>query len=202
MKDFIMATNNAHKIIEISRIFEKLDYTVKSPKELNIDLGDVEENGTTFAQNAYIKAKAAFDKTGLPAIADDSGICVDYLNGEPGIYSARFGGEEADDNDRNNLILEKLKDVEPEKRGAHYECAICCIIDENTVINVEGKCFGKIGLKPQGTHGFGYDPIFITDEYNITFGELSDKQKDEISHRGIALQKLYAELLKIKEDTK
>lgn len=200
MKKFVMATNNSHKIVEISRVMEELNINVVSPKDINISLRDVDENGKTFAENAYIKAKACYDLTGFPSIADDSGICVDALDGKPGIYSARFAGENATDKDRNNLLLSMLKDTPKDKRGAHYTCAICCIIDSNTVIEVEGKCFGKIAFEESGNHGFGYDPIFITDEYNITFGDLSDEQKDKISHRGLALLKLKDEIMKIKEE--
>lgn len=195
---FIIATNNAEKLVELERILAPLGIDAVSPKDAGISLDDVEETGTTFKENSYIKASAACEKTGLPAIADDSGICVDALDGAPGIYSARFAGEEASDDDKNNLILEKLKDVPENERGAHYTCAVTCVFPNKDIIRVEGKCFGKIAYEPDGDGGFGYDPIFL---YNgVSFGKVSAEEKDKVSHRGNALRMFKDELIKYLEE--
>ena len=195
---FIIATNNAQKLVELERILSPLGIDAVSPKDAGISLDDVEETGTTFKENSYIKAKAACDKTGYPAIADDSGICVDALDGAPGIFSARFAGETATDEDKNNLILEKLKNTPESGRGAHYTCAVTCAFPNNDVIQVEGKCFGKIAFEPDGDGGFGYDPIFL---YNgVSFGNVSAEEKDKVSHRGNALREFKAKLIKYLEE--
>lgn len=193
---FIIATNNAKKLVELERILAPLGINAVSQKEAGISLGEVEENGSTFKENSYIKAEAACRKTGLPAIADDSGICVDHLDGAPGIYSARFAGEEATDNDRNDLLLKKLDGVA--ERGAHYTCAITCVFPNGDSISVEGKCFGEIATEPDGKHGFGYDPIFLYE--GKSFGNYSDEEKDRVSHRGIALRMMKKELKKYLEE--
>lgn len=195
---FIIATNNAQKLKELERILSPLGINAVSPKQEGISLYDVDENGATFKENSYIKAKAACEKTGLPAIADDSGICVDALDGAPGIFSARFAGDEATDEDKNNLILEKLKSVPEEKRGAHYTCAVTCVFPSGDEIQVEGYCYGKIAYEPDGDGGFGYDPIFL---YNgVSFGQVSAEEKDKVSHRGNALRMFKAELLRYLEE--
>lgn len=195
---FIIATNNAQKLVELERILSPLGIDAVSPKDAGISLDDVEETGTTFKENSHIKAKAACDKTGYPAIADDSGICVDALDGAPGIFSARFAGDEATDEDKNNLILEKLKSVPEEKRGAHYTCAVTCVFPSGDEIQVEGYCYGKIAYEPDGDGGFGYDPIFL---YNgVSFGQVSAEEKDKVSHRGNALRMFKAELLRYLEE--
>ena len=192
---FIIATNNQKKLIELERILSPLGINAVSAKQEGVCLDDVEENGATFKENSYIKASAACLKSGLPAIADDSGICVDALNGEPGIYSARFGGEEATDTDKNNIILERLKDVSDRK--AHYTCAITCVFPNGDTIQVEEYCFGEIALKPDGDGGFGYDPIFL---YNgVSFGNYTAEEKDKVSHRGKALRIFKEELKKYLE---
>ncbi len=193
---FIIATNNAKKLVELERILAPLGINAVSQKEAGISLGDVEENGSTFKENSYIKAEAACKKTGLPAIADDSGICVDHLDGAPGIYSARFAGEEATDTDRNDLLLKKLDGVS--ERGAHYTCAITCVFPNGDSISVEGKCFGEIATEPDGEHGFGYDPIFLYE--GKSFGNFPDEEKDKVSHRGIALRMMEKELKKYLEE--
>lgn len=192
---FIMATNNAHKVIELSRILLPLGIDVVSAKDAGITLDDVEETGTTFAENAFLKANAAFIKTGMPAVADDSGLCVDALDGRPGIYSARYGGDGATDSEKNIKLLDELKNVCDKDRTAHFTSAICCILEDGTRIDVEGICKGKIAFEPHGNGGFGYDPIFMCGQK--CYAELSGEEKDAISHRGIALRKLKAELEKI-----
>lgn len=195
---FIIATNNPQKLIELERILSPLGINAVSPKDEGICLEDVEENGSTFRENSFIKADAACKKTGLPAIADDSGICVDALNGEPGIYSARFAGENATDIDKNNLILKRLENTPESDRGAHYTCAVTCVFPNGDKIQVEGKCFGRIAYEPDGDGGFGYDPIFL---YNgVSFGKVSAGEKDKVSHRGNALRMFKAELVKYLEE--
>ena len=191
---FIMATNNAHKVIELSRILLPLDIEVVSAKEAGITLDDVEETGTTFAENAFLKAISAYKKTGMSVVADDSGLCVDALDGRPGVYSARYGGEGATDSEKNAKLLDELRNVDDANRTAHFTSAICCILEDGTRIDVEGICNGKISFEPHGKGGFGYDPIFICGDK--CYAELSGEEKDAISHRGIALRKLKAELEK------
>ncbi len=193
MTKFIIASNNKGKVAELDRILNPLGVTAVTAKSEGITLDDVEETGTTFAENAFIKASAAFRKTGLPSVADDSGLTVDALNGEPGVYSARYAGENATDEDRINKLLKNLEGVPKEKRTAHFVSSICCIIDENTVITAEGSCDGIIAEAPKGDGGFGYDPVFLTDS-GKTFAELSADEKDSLSHRGKALRMLYEKL--------
>ena len=191
---FIMATNNAHKVIELSRILLPLGIEVVSAKDAGITLDDVEETGTTFAENAFLKANSAYKKTGMSVVADDSGLCVDALDGRPGVYSARYGGEGATDSEKNAKLLDELRNVDDANRTAHFTSAICCILEDGTRIDVEGICNGKISFEPHGKGGFGYDPIFICGDK--CYAELSGEEKDAISHRGIALRKLKAELEK------
>ena len=205
--DFILATNNMKKLAEMQRILSPLEINVVTAKMLGITLPEVVEDGDTFEANAKIKAESACKITGLPAIADDSGLCVDYLDGYPGIYSARFanieihGGEcvdnerNADDEDNNNLLLKKLEGVEKEKRTAYYVCAICCIFPDGKEITVRGECHGHIGFERDGNAGFGYDPLFIIN--GKSFGKYEGEEKDKISHRGKALRLLAKELEKI-----
>ena len=193
---FIIATNNSKKLIELERILNPLGIDAVTAKQEGISLDDVEENGKTFKENSFIKAYAACSKSGLPAIADDSGICVDALNGEPGIFSARFGGEGATDIDKNNLILDKLKNEND--RGAHYTCAITCVFPNGDTIQAEDYCLGEIAMRPEGTGGFGYDPIFLYD--GKSFGCYSAEEKDKVSHRGKALRKFKTELIKYLEE--
>ena len=188
MREFIIATNNAHKVVEIERILSPLGVTAVTAGERGIALGDVVEDGATFAANAYIKAKHAFDLCHSPVIADDSGLCVDALGGRPGVYSARYGGEDASYQEKIALLLGELKDVPDEERTAHFSCAVCCILDENTVIEVEGRCEGRIAHAPSGDGGFGYDPVFVVD--GRSFASLSGEEKDKYSHRGNALRLL------------
>ena len=179
----VLASNNKNKLREIREILDPLGFEVLSQSEAGADI-EAEENGKTFAENAYIKAKAAYDLTGLPVIADDSGLEVDALNGAPGIYSARYAPE----GQRKARILEELKDVPDEKRGASFTCCICYINSEGTAHYFTGQCFGKIGYECRGTNGFGYDPIFMYGEKS--FAEISPEEKNSISHRARALIQL------------
>ena len=182
---YIIATHNEHKITEFKRILEPMGIDVGTAK-----LTEAEETGTTFMDNAYIKAKSACDETGLPCVADDSGLCVDYLGGEPGIFSARY----APQGQRKKTILTKLKNVPMEQRGASFVSAICCVFPNGDVIKAEGKCLGSIAFEERGESGFGYDPIFLVGDK--TFAEMSDKEKDEISHRGESLKRFESKLKK------
>lgn len=193
--DFILATNNMKKLAEMQRILSPLGINVVTAKMIGIELPEVEENGKTFEENAEIKASSACEITKMPSIADDSGLCVDYLNGAPGIYSARFSGEHGNDEKNNDLLLEKLKGVPMEKRTAYYVCAICCIFPDGRRIVVRGECHGHIGFERDGHEGFGYDPLFLIN--GKSFGRYTAYEKDKISHRGNALRKLAGELEKI-----
>ena len=193
--DFILATNNMKKLAEMQRILSPLGINVVTAKMIDIDLPEVEENGKTFEDNAEIKASSACEITKMPSIADDSGLCVDYLDGAPGIYSARFSGEHGNDEKNNDLLLEKLKGVPMEKRTAYYVCAICCIFPDGRRIVVRGECHGHIGFERDGHEGFGYDPLFLIN--GKSFGRYTAYEKDKISHRGNALRKLAGELEKI-----
>lgn len=204
--DFILATNNMKKLAEMQRILSPLGINVVTAKMLGITLPEVVEDGDTFEANAKIKAASACKITNMPAIADDSGLCVDYLGGAPGIYSARFANIEnidgvdvdneknADDEDNNNLLLKKLDGVPMEKRTAYYVCAICCVFPDGREIIVRGECHGNIGFERDGNAGFGYDPLFIIN--GKSFGKYEGEEKDKISHRGNALRELCKELEK------
>ena len=198
MKEFIIATNNKKKLTEIKRILAPLGIAPVTAADKGIDLGDVEETGSTFAENAYIKAKAAFDICGLPVIADDSGLCVDALGGRPGVYSARYGGHDSPYTVKIGMLLDELKDVPEKERTAHFSCAVCCILKSGEVISVEGRCDGEIAAAPSGDGGFGYDPVFTVN--GRSFATLTDEEKDALSHRGNALRMLYHELRDRKEE--
>lgn len=193
--DFILATNNMKKLAEMQRILSPLGINVVTAKMLGVTLEDVEEDGETFEDNAKLKARAACKEMNMPAIADDSGLCVDYLNGAPGIFSARFAGEHGNDEKNNDLLLEKLDGVPLVKRTAHYVCAICCTFPDGREIVVRGECNGVIGFERDGNEGFGYDPLFLVD--GKAFGRYTAEEKDKISHRGNALRLLTKELEKI-----
>lgn len=193
--DFILATNNMKKLAEMQRILSPLGINVVTAKMLGTTLEEVEEDGKTFEDNAKLKAVAACKQMNMPAIADDSGLCVDYLDGAPGIFSARFAGEHGNDEKNNDLLLEKLNGVALEKRGAHYVCAICCEFPDGKEIIVRGECHGVIGFERDGNEGFGYDPLFLVD--GKSFGRYTAEEKDKISHRGKALRLLTKELEKV-----
>ncbi|MDY4109275.1 MAG: RdgB/HAM1 family non-canonical purine NTP pyrophosphatase [Eubacterium sp.] len=193
--DFILATNNMKKLAEMQRILSPLGINVITAKMLGKELEDVVEDGESFEDNAKLKARAACKEMNMPAIADDSGLCVDYLDGAPGIFSARFAGEHGNDEKNNDLLLEKLDGVPLEKRTAHYVCAICCTFPDGREIVVRGECPGVIGFERDGHEGFGYDPLFLVD--GKAFGRYTAEEKDKISHRGNALRLLTKELEKI-----
>lgn len=194
MREFVIATGNKNKVREIGRILAPLGIRAVSADEKGIDLSVVVEDGDSFAANAAIKAKYAYSQCRCPVIADDSGLCVDALDGRPGIYSARYGGEELGYAGKISLLLGELADVPDERRGAHFSCAVCCILDYDTVIEVEGRCEGRIAFEPSGDGGFGYDPVFTVN--GRSFASLTAMEKDRISHRGSALRLLRNELLR------
>lgn len=183
----IAATNNAHKVVEFKRILEPLGFAVLSQREAGIRI-EAEETGTTFEENAYLKAKAVYDAAGLPTVADDSGIAVDALDGAPGVYSARYGGEGLDDVGRYEKLLHEMENVPEEERTARFVCAISLILSPDEVYAFKGVCEGKIGYGPRGGNGFGYDPIFMVGDKSTA--ELSPEEKDRISHRGQALREM------------
>lgn len=197
MKIFI-ATKNAKKLVELSRILLPMGFEVVCEKDLASPLEDIEETGTTFEENAILKAKAGLEATGFISVADDSGICVDYLNGEPGIYSARYSGGHGNDADNNKKILSKLQGVPMEKRTAYYVAAIACVFPDGRQFTVRGECHGHIAFEESGSCGFGYDPLFISEKG--CFGHLSAEEKDSISHRGKALIKFKEKLLEYIEE--
>ncbi|MCR4564100.1 MAG: RdgB/HAM1 family non-canonical purine NTP pyrophosphatase [Clostridiales bacterium] len=190
--DFLIATHNNKKKNELQRILEPLGISVFTADEKNINLREVEETGETFEENAFLKAVSGCEDSGMPCVADDSGLCVDALDGAPGIYSARFGGEHGNDAKNNEKLLELLKDVPPEKRTARFVSCVCCVFPDGRKLTVRGEVEGVIGYEPKGHNGFGYDPLFIVGDR--TFAQRSDSEKDELSHRGNALRKLVEEL--------
>ncbi len=180
---FVIASHNKNKIKEFERILKPIGIEL-----VTADLTEADETGKTFAENAFIKAESACKETGLPSIADDSGLCVEYLGGEPGVYSARYAPE----GQRKKKLLEKLDGVPEEKRDAYFEAAICCVFPSGDKIEASGRCNGKITEELRGDNGFGYDPIFAVG--SKTFAQMSDEEKDSISHRGKALEIFYDKL--------
>lgn len=191
MKIFI-ATHNQKKLRELKRILEPMGFTVLSGAELESDMPEVEETGTSFEENALLKARAGLEFTGLITVADDSGLCVDALSGAPGIFSARYSGENATDEKNNQKLLAELDGVPAEKRNAHYVAAIACVFPDGREFTVRGECHGYIGTDYRGSGGFGYDPLFCSQAG--WFGELSAEQKDAVSHRGKALKEFSKKL--------
>ena len=187
----VLATRNAHKLMEMRRILDEagLDIELISTDEFP-DLTDVAETGSTFAANALLKARSVCAETGLPAIADDSGLGVDALNGMPGIFSARWSGAHGDDLANLNLLLGQLSDVPDARRGAAFHCAAAVVLPDGTERVVEGTIDGTLIREPRGTNGFGYDPIFVPVGENRTTGEMIAEDKDAISHRGRAMRAL------------
>ena len=182
---FVLATQNPKKREEMAAILADLGVEIVTEEEIGVKV-EVEETGETFAQNAALKAKAVTEATGLPAIGDDSGLCVDALNGAPGVYSARYGGEGLDDAGRCRLLLDSLRGLAD--RRAHFETVICCAFPNGEWIAAQGRCDGTIAFAPMGTNGFGYDPIFFVTSKTKTFAQLTAEEKAAISHRGNALR--------------
>ncbi len=193
MKKLVVATKNKGKIVELKRLLEGMNYEVLSMQDAGIDI-DVVEDGTTFEENALKKAQEIARISKTIVLSDDSGIEVDYLDGEPGIYSARFGGAGLDDEGRNQLLLTKLMGVPDEKRTARYVCAIAVVFTDGSNLIIRDTCEGVINHKGVGDNGFGYDPLFYLPEYGKTMAQLDMDIKNKISHRGKALQKMVQEL--------
>ena len=186
MDKIVFATTNEGKVKEIKEILKDFPIEVVSMKEMGIT-ADIEENGTTFEENSLIKARALVKLTGLPALADDSGLEVDYLNGEPGIYSARYLGRDTDYDYKNNYIIDKLSGAKGEERSARFVCVISLVLPDGREFVERGVVEGLIGYEQKGENGFGYDPIFYLPEYGKTSAELPPEEKNRISHRGKAL---------------
>lgn len=189
---FFIATKNAHKVIEFKRILEPMGIEVLCESDLGFDLIDVEEDGTTFEENALIKASAACEQTGYVSLADDSGLCVDALGGAPGIFSARYCGEHGNDKENNRKLLRELEGVPFDERTARFVSAVACVFPDGRKFTVTGKCEGKIDFEEKGENGFGYDPLFVGEIG--CFGLATAEQKDSVSHRGRALKQLREEL--------
>jgi XTP/dITP diphosphohydrolase len=198
--EIIVATSNEGKVKEFAAMFADEHIAIKSLRDFS-GLPEIVEDGATFADNAYIKARTIALSLGVPVVADDSGLCVDALNGEPGVYSARYAGEGATDEQNNNKLLQALlAQSVPATIPAHspeylsharFVCALCLVdATGHIVAQAHGECEGQIISAPRGNHGFGYDPLFYIPEYGLTMAELSSEQKNKISHRGHALQSL------------
>lgn len=187
MKKLIFATTNEGKVAEVKSILKDLDCDIVSLQDINLDV-DIVEDGNTFEENAIIKAKTIMELTDEIVLADDSGLEVDYLNKSPGIYSARFLGEDTSYTVKNQYIIDKLADAKGEERSARFICAVAMACPGEETITTRGTIEGLIGYEEKGENGFGYDPIFYLPEYNCTTAELSTKKKNEISHRARALK--------------
>ena len=190
----VLASKNPHKLVEISKITEQFDMELVLQSELGVDI-EVEETGTTFEENSYLKARAVMEATGLPALADDSGIAVDALNGEPGIYSARYGFDESlDDWGRLQLLLKNTKNVPDGERQAQFVCVITLVTPDGKVIQARGEVHGELLRAPAGEGGFGYDPIFYYPPFGKSLAEVSAEEKNQVSHRANALRVFYEKL--------
>lgn len=195
-KTFVLASNNDHKLREFREIFSLLGFNILSLKEAGVQ-ADPDENGQTFAENAMIKARAVYEICRLPTVADDSGLCVDALDGEPGVYSARYGNQ-PDDAARRKYLMEKLNALPNADRSAHFTSAIACVLNAFCSFTVEGHCYGQIATQEAGENGFGYDCMFCPDDFGgKTFSEISAQEKNKISHRGRALENFKNKIIKI-----
>ena len=188
---YVLATANPGKIKEMREVLSGLGIEAISRKELGIDI-EIEETGTTFFENALLKAKTICEKSGLPAIADDSGLAVDALDGSPGVYSSTYGGESMDDAGRCEYLLKNMENME--QRSAKFVCTIVCAYPDGKVISAQGECHGALARSPRGSNGFGYDPIFIADGKDRTMAELPLQEKNAISHRGKAIREFASQI--------
>lgn len=191
-KEFLIATHNMKKRDELYRILSPLGIDVKTADQLGIEITDVDETGETFYENALLKAQSGCRESGMPCVADDSGLAVDYLVGAPGVYSARFAGEHGNDEKNNQKLLKLLTDVEVPERTARFVSVVCCVFPNGDIISARGECKGYIGFEPKGNGGFGYDPLFMVGDKS--FAELTPEEKDALSHRGNALRLLSEKL--------
>ena len=190
---FLIATHNIKKRDELSRILKPLGIDAVIASDIGMEITDAEETGTTFAENARIKAESGCRETGLPCIADDSGLCIDALDGRPGVYSARYaGGHDTPYSHKMAVLLDEMKDVPKEKRTARFVSSVCCIFPDGRELCVEGTCEGWIGFDPEGNGGFGFDPVFYVGEKS--FATFTPEEKDAVSHRGNSLRLLAEKL--------
>ena len=190
----VLASKNPHKLVEIDAITKKLGIELVLQSELGIDI-DVEETGTTFEENSFLKADAVMKASGLPALADDSGIAVDALNGEPGVYSARYGGDPAmTDHDRLGLLLKNAEQIPDGQRQAQFVCVITMVTPEGQVIQARGEIHGELLREERGENGFGYDPIFYYPPAGMTTAEMPAEEKNQVSHRANALKAFYEKM--------
>lgn len=183
LNKLIIATKNKHKLKEIESIFKDISISA-----MPLDIPDIIENGETFTENSLIKAKSVYDWTKIPSLADDSGLCINALGGKPGLYSARYGGENLGYKEKMQMILEELKDKKD--RSAYFITSAVCVLNDKYYIYSEGKVNGKIIEEPKGLDGFGYDPIFMPEGFDITYAEMTADKKNSISHRFIAMSKM------------
>ena len=195
MTEIIFATGNAGKAREVAMMFADMDVNVQTLKEAGIDV-EVIEDGKTFMENAVIKATTIAKHTDKIVLADDSGLVIDYLNGEPGIYSARYMGEDTSYDIKNNNLLERMEGVPEKDRSARFVCAMAAVMPDGEIVETEGVMEGIIGYKLAGENGFGYDPIFYLPEFAASSAEISPEQKNAVSHRGKALRMMQEELKK------
>ena len=186
----VLASKNQKKLVEMRDILSHMGVEVCLQSDVGVDV-DVEETGTTFEENSLLKARAVMEASGLPAIADDSGLCVDALGGAPGVYSARYGGPGLDDVGRYRLLLENMKG---QPRGAKFVSVITCCFPNGDALTARGECPGTIAFAPMGEGGFGYDPVFFIPSLKKTFAQLTPEEKNAISHRGKALEQFQKEL--------
>ena len=196
---FVLATQNKNKLKELTAILSDLGVEIVSEAELGVKI-EVEETGETFAENSLLKAKAVMEATGLPAIADDSGLCVKALNGGPGVYSARFGGEGLDDKGRYTLLLQMMQGQGD--RSAYFHTTITCAFPNGDVLQADGECHGTIAYTPMGDDGFGYNPVFFVPDKRKTFAQMTLEERSAISHRGNALRAFKAQLAEYLNNTK
>lgn len=189
MNKIVFATGNEGKMKEIRMVLENPDYEILSMKEAGVEL-DIEEDGVTFEENALIKAKAVWNQTHGIVLADDSGLEVDYMDKKPGVFSARFLGEDTSYDVKNQYIIDQLEQAGEEQRTARFVCVIACVMPDGATYTAKSTIEGVIAHQISGKNGFGYDPIFYVPEYGCTTAELSPEQKNEISHRGKALREM------------
>ena len=195
----ILASKNRHKLTELSEILSQLGFEIALESEYGLDI-DVEETGTTFEENSFLKAQAVMKASGLPVLADDSGLMVDALDGAPGVYSARYG-HKGSDAERTAFLLENRKNVPEEKRTAKFVCVITCLWPDGKKIVARGECPGRIAFEPHGENGFGYDPVFYLPEKGKTYAELTSEEKNAISHRARALQDFCKKYQQMQKET-
>ncbi len=197
MKEIVLASSNKDKVREVEMIIKDMDIRIIPLSETAFE-GEIEENGATFEENAVIKAKAVATALNVPALADDSGLEIDYLDKAPGIYSARYLGHDTPYSVKNRMILEKLEGVSQEERTARFVCSMALAIPDGTVVTTTATMEGQIAYEIKGENGFGYDPIFYLPQYGMNSAEISPQQKNEISHRGKALRQMKEEIMKLK----